>query len=317
VGNGGKLWRPTTVHNILTNEAYTGVHFAFKRKYEFIQGEGMRRRMRPQTEWISINDECIPAVIDKDTFEECQKLLALNKEQASRNNPNVEDTLMRGYCFCGYCHSKLSVQSDKKRDRINYRCYKEAAGYGECKGTNVFAPILDKEAWMKALEVIQNPCLVEKEIEKQRIEDPTQGSLKSAEELLSKTVEGIINLTQTLEKTTEPHAQAILIKRLEDLAIQKARYEDEYDQILRYRINWEDAMRSLDNFKRWCDEVRPELGKPDFQPEWKKMRDAIEKIGIRVIVYRNGHKPRLDVQIGPPQIMSKFRPIVSKSSSAS
>jgi len=314
--NGGKIWRATTVHNILTNEAYTGVHFAFKRRYEFIQGEGMRRRIRPQDEWISIDDACIPGVVDKDTFEECQKLLALNKEQAARNNPNVEDTLMRGYCFCAYCKSKLSVQRDKVRDRINYRCYKEAQGYGECRGTNVFAPLLDQEAWMKAIAVIQNPCLVEREIEKQRIEDPTQGSLKAAEEVLSKTVEGIINLTQSLETTKEPLARAILTKRLEELAMLKARQEDEYDQILRYRINWEDAMRSLDDFKNWCDSVRPNLGDPEFKATWKEMRDAIEKIGIRVIVYRNGHKPRLDVQIGPPQIMSKFRPIVSKSSSA-
>ena len=59
------------------------------------------------------------------------------------------------------------------------------------------------------------------------------------------------------------------------------------------------------------------IGNPDFQPEWKRNRNAIEKIGIRVILYRNGHRPRMDVTIGPPDIMSKFRPIASKSSSAS
>ena len=315
--NGGDIWRPTTVHNVLTNEAYTGVHYAFKRRYEFIQGEGMRRRMRPQEEWIIIDDECIPAVIDRDTFEQCQKMLALNKEQSPRNNSNVEDTLMRGYCFCGYCKSKLAVQRDHVRQSISYRCYKEAAGYGECKGAYIRSHILDAEAWKKAVEVIRNPCLVDTEIEKQRFEDPTQGTLKAAEELLSKTIQAIINLTQTLETTAEPHARAILSKRLEELAIQKARYEEQYDLILRYRINWEDAMRSLDDFKRWCDEVRPELEKPDFAVPWKRMRDAIEKIGIRVILYREGHRPRMDVTMGPPDIMSKLRPIVSKSSSAS
>src|SRR5437870_12706107 len=118
---------------------------------------------------------------------------------------------MRGYCFCAYCKSKLSVQRDKVRDRINYRCYKEAQGYGECKGTNVFAPLLDLEAWMKAIAVIQNPCLVEREREKQPIEDSTQGSLMSAEEVLSKRIEGIINLTQSLGTTKEPLARSILI----------------------------------------------------------------------------------------------------------
>src|SRR5205085_1024344 len=160
-----------------------------------------------------------------------------------RNNPNIEDTLMRGYCYCGYCRSKLSVQRDRKRQSISYRCYKEAAGFGECKGSYIRSHILDAQAWKKAIEVIRNPCLVEKEIEKQRIADPTQDSLKAAEELLSKNVEAIINLTKSLETTTEPHTRAILTKRLEELAVQKARYEDQYDQILRHRINWEDAMR--------------------------------------------------------------------------
>ncbi len=296
--NGGNIWRPTTVYNILTNEAYTGVHYAFKRRYEFVQGEGMRRRMRPQEEWITIDDECVPAVIDRDTFEQCQKMLALNKEQSPRNNPNVEDTLMRGYCICGYCKSKLSVQRDKKRNSISYRCYKEAAGYGECKGAHIRSHILDAEAWKKAVTAIQKPCLVEQEIAKQRTEDPTQGTLKAAEELLSKTVEAIINLTKSLEETSEVHTRAILTHQLEELAVQRARYEDQYDQILRYRIKWEDAMRSLDDFKCWCDEVRPELSNPDFEVPWKRKRDAIEKIGIRVILYRQGHRPRMDVTIG-------------------
>ena len=57
-------------------------------------------------------------------------------------------------------------------------------------------------------------------------------------------------------------------------------------------------MRSLDDFECWCDEVRPELGNPDFEVPWKRKRDAIEKIGIRVILYREGHRPRMDVTIG-------------------
>ena len=96
----------------------------------------------------------------------------------------------------------------------------------------------------------------------------------------------------------------------------KASYEDQYDQILRYRINWEGAMRAMDDFKKWCDRVRPQLGDPDYQPAYKEMRDALEMIGIRVVVFRDGHDPRFIVEVSPPDIMSKFGVIVSKSAYA-
>jgi DNA invertase Pin-like site-specific DNA recombinase len=309
--NGKALWRATTVHNILSNESYTGIHYAFKRKFEHVPGEGIHREFRSKNEWLTVDSQCIPLLVDPATFEEVQKILEKNKLEAPRNNANPEDTLCRsGRCVCGYCGSNLSVQRDKVRGYISYRCYRENQGYNECKGSYVRSRIVDAIAWNKAVEVILNPCLVEQELERQRIEDPTKGSLKAAEELLMQTVSSIINLTQSLEVTTNPLTRDILTKRLDELATLKVGYEDQYDQILRFRINWEDAMRSLDEFKKWCDSVRPELTNPDFQPTYKQMRDALEMIGIRVIVFRENHNPRFIVEVSPPDIMSKFRVVV-------
>ncbi len=106
------------------------------------------------------------------------------------------------------------------------------------------------------------------------------------------------------------------MSRLEELAKLKVGYEDQYDQILRFRINWEDAMRALDEFKAWCSEVRPQLDGEDFTPTYKQKRDALEMIGIRVVVFKDDHTPRFRVEVSPPNIMSKFRVIVSKSLSA-
>jgi site-specific DNA recombinase len=312
--NGKREWRPTTVHNILTQECYTGVHFAFKRKFERVEG-GMHREFRSRDEWVEVDGKCIPQLIAPDTFEQCQTILDKNKLEASRRNADPEDTLCRGgIAICGYCSSNLTVQRDRKRDWISYCCYKQKQGYGECKGANARAYIVDAIAWNKAVKVINNPSLVEKKIEKQRIDDPTRGSLKSVEDLLQQTNDAIINLTETLQTTTSPLSRDILVKRLDELATMRAGYEEQYDQIMRFRINWEDAMRALDDFKAWCDEKRPYLADPEYEFSYKERRDALEMIGITVYVYQEQHKPRFAVEVSPPDIMSKFRVMTRKNS---
>jgi hypothetical protein len=237
--------------------------------------------------------------------------------ESTRHNSSPEDTLCRsGYSICGYCLSNLAVQRLHAKGIVDYACYKHKQGYNECKGVSVRSYIVDDIAWLKAVEIIRNPCIVEREIAKQRVEDPTKGSIKTAEELLTRTVLAVINLTQSLETTSDPTTRAILMSRLEELAKLKVGYEDQYDQILRFRINWEDAMRALDEFKAWCSEVRPQLDDEDFTPTYKQKRDALEMIGIRVVVFKEDHTPRFRVEVSPPNIMSKFRVIVSKSLSA-
>jgi site-specific DNA recombinase len=315
--NGNTLWRPTTVHNILTQESYTGVHFAFKRKYEYVEGSGLERTMRNKEDWVEVSDGCIPQLIDPATFEQVQKILDYNKEHSHRNNKNPEDTLCRsGIAVCGYCGSNLSVERHKARGWITYHCYKQKQGYHECKGVSARSYLVDDIAWRKTVEVILNPSLVEEKIAKQRIEDPTKGTIQAAEQVITENANAIINLTRALESTSEPTARSILTHRLEELAKLHAGYEDQYDKTMRFRINWEEAMRSLDDFKAWCDRERPRLTDPDYLPTYKERREALEKIGIRVIVFRQERRPRFEVEVSPPDIMGKFR-IASKSSQES
>ena len=217
--------------------------------------------------------------------------------------------------MCGYCGCKLYVQRDKRRGYISFACYVGKV-YHHCRGVSARSHAVDRAAWEKAKEIIKCPSLVEEELRKRRIEDPTQGGLKASETLLREVVEAIINVTEAIEHTKEPAAIAILTHRLEELAKTKAGYEQQYDDVMRYRINWEDAMRALDDFKAWCDKVRPCLTNANFEPTYQEKREALEIIGIKVTVFGMERKERYKVDIDPPDIMNKFR-IVFKSSSAS
>jgi hypothetical protein len=314
--DGKSLWRPATIHGLLTHQGYTGQAYAWKYHFEYIPGQGMRRTLNDKSKWVSV-EGCIPPLISLDTFEHVQEYLAYNKANSPRNNKNPFDSLCRsGLAICGYCGCKLAVQRDKRRNYISYACYVGKEGYQKCRGVSARVHTVDRIAWEKAVEVIKTPSLIEEELRKRRIEDPTKGSLRAAETLLKDLVQAIINLTQALEHTTDPTTIGILTHRLEELAKQKQAYEQQYDEVMRYRINWEDAMRALDDFKAWCDKVRPHLTDPGFEPTYQEKRDALEIIGIKVAVFGMERQERFKVDVEPPDVVSKFR-IVSKSSSAS
>ncbi len=311
--DGKTLWRPATLHGLLRHQGYTGQAYAWRHHFEYIPGQGMRRTVNDKSQWVSV-EGCIPPLITMDTFERVQEYLARNKETSPRNNKNPFDALCRsGLVFCGYCGTKLYVNRDKRRNYISYACYVGQKGYHECRGVSARVHTVDGIAWEKAVEIIKNPALIEEELRKRRIEDPTKGSLHAIETLLREVMEGIINLTKALEHTTDATTIGILTHRLEELAKQKQAYEQQYDGIMRYRINWEDAMRALDDFKAWCDKVRPHLTDPSFEPTYQEKREALEIIGIKVTVFGIERTERFKVDVEPPEIMGKFR-IVSKSS---
>lgn len=311
--DGKKLWRPASVHNLLKHEGYTGQSYAWKNHYEYIPGQGVHRTVKDKSEWVSI-EGCIPPLVSLDTFERVQAYLVRNKEASRRNNIHSLDALCRsGIARCGYCGHNLITFFDGTKGYTSYICYVKLHGYHECRGVRAKAEAVDKAAWEKAKEIIRHPELIEDELRKRRVEDPTSASLKVAETMMRDVTEAIINLTKAMEHTTDPTTIMILTQRLEELAKQKAAYEGQYDAVMRYRINWEDAMRALDDFKAWCDKVREHLACDDYEPTYQEKREALEFIGIKVAVFGRERKDRFRVDVEPSEIMSKFS-TVSKSS---
>jgi hypothetical protein len=98
-------------------------------------------------------------------------------------------------------------------------------------------------------------------------------------------------------------AQATLGLRVAALSKQKIGLEEERDRIRRVQIHWKEAEEAYLDFVAWCDEVRDELTNPDFTPSYQRKREAIERIGLKAYVFKPGHKPRVDIDTAPPEIM--------------
>lgn len=111
-GEEGKtcFWLPTTLHQILRNETYTGVLSSGAYKSGPL-GSG-KRVFVPEEERIRV-ENAHPAIIDKDTFREVQERMRTKKHFEAKQ------FLLKGLVRCGEC-GRLMVR-DKKLFRCGYQ----------------------------------------------------------------------------------------------------------------------------------------------------------------------------------------------------
>ena len=113
---GGKaVWYDSTVRRILEDPTYIGKGSAFK--YDTTAGKQNGKyssKLKPEAERLQLPSGVVPQIVDEAIFAEAQIRLRLNQIEASRNNPNPQQTLLRcGFIKCGYC--KRTYVCGKKR----------------------------------------------------------------------------------------------------------------------------------------------------------------------------------------------------------
>ncbi len=115
-GEEGKTccWLPTTLHQILRNETYTGVLSSGAYKSGPL-GSG-KRVFVPENERVRVED-AHPPIIDEDTFREVQEKMGTKKYGTAKQ------FLLKGLVRCGEC-GRLMVR-DKKRFRCRYQQFTE------------------------------------------------------------------------------------------------------------------------------------------------------------------------------------------------
>jgi hypothetical protein len=126
------------VHQWLTNPAYVG-DVVYNRK---AAGRFEPKRARPETDWVVVPD-AHPAIIDRDTFNAVQALLAQHK----RIQGDVRATrwLLTGRLYCGHCGSRMYGRT-AGRGHFTYACNR-GISYDDCRLRNTGGKALD--AWVK------------------------------------------------------------------------------------------------------------------------------------------------------------------------
>ena len=178
-GNG--RWERSTVWGILRNPAYVGRACFGKTRLQPRQRITRRLRQRgilparqsanherPRQEWIEIS---VPALVTEETFALAQEQLQKNKQFASRRA--IRPTLLQGLLVCQNCGYALYGSSGGRYPnhvRYYYRClgsdgWRHLRG-PVCQNRPVRQDDLDELVWREVLRLVQDPVLLQGEIDR-------------------------------------------------------------------------------------------------------------------------------------------------------
>ena len=120
----GGEWSSKLVHDIIRNPFYIGT-------YRYNMRESGRGALKPESEWI-IKENNHPAIIDKDQFDRCNKIMGQNG--FSRDVSEVRKTYhvhtFAGKLVCATCGANMIASKDRVRANgfrpSNYNCARRA-----------------------------------------------------------------------------------------------------------------------------------------------------------------------------------------------
>jgi DNA invertase Pin-like site-specific DNA recombinase len=150
----GSRWRKTFIHEMLTNRLYLG-------EYIFNKTEAKTRRLKPESEWITVNVE---PIITPETFE--QVSLKLEGQSPAKVPPRVAGSpiLLTGFIKCGSCGASMTIATGKGGRYRYYKCSRkinDLSHENRCQNSNVAMEKLDSLILHTVAEKVFTPQRVE------------------------------------------------------------------------------------------------------------------------------------------------------------
>ncbi|MEE8287768.1 MAG: recombinase family protein [Gammaproteobacteria bacterium] len=177
--NGAARWCRSVVWAMLRNPAYRGT--ACFGKTERAERQRITRplrqrggysprssanRERPREEWIEIP---VPALVSEEQFALAQEQLERNKRHSPRRTR--EPTLLQNMLVCkrcGYAYYRTSTRTSTRK-LYYYRCLgSDAYRYANgrlCASRPMRQDALDEVVWKSVIELLQDPALIQAEID--------------------------------------------------------------------------------------------------------------------------------------------------------
>jgi site-specific DNA recombinase len=219
-------WNPATIWGMLRNPAYAG-QAAFGKTHATgaparmtrparqrgqRSGRAARERVAPD-QWNSI---AVPALVSEQQFALVQDLLQRNKRLSPRNTRRP--SLLQGILVCrecGYAYYRSSTRSPNGILREYYRCSGSDSSRRPqgrvCHNRPVRMAEVDELVWGQVLALLENPTLIEAEIQRRlatvRAADPAsqrreglQRDLARAQNAVRRLIDGYQEQLITLEE---------------------------------------------------------------------------------------------------------------------
>jgi site-specific DNA recombinase len=214
-------WERSTVWAMLRNPAYKGTACFAKTKLSKRQRVTRPIRLRggiasrdsasherPRDEWIEIP---VLAIITEEIFALAAERLQANKDHAPRRT--ITPSVVQGLVSCRKCGYGLyrTATRTSARKIYYYRCLGSDAwrhlGGRVCDSTPVRQDLLDELIWREIVKLLENPQLVEEELERRLAVARNAGPVKRREETLQRE---LVRVQRSMERLMTAYQEDLL-----------------------------------------------------------------------------------------------------------
>jgi site-specific DNA recombinase len=219
--SGVAQWERTTVWAMLRNPAYEGracfgkTEICARKRITrpLRQRNGISNRNscsyeRPRQDWIEIP---VPALVSEETFALAQEQLQQNKRHSLRRT--ITPSLLQGMLVCercGYALYRTATQTSARR-LYYYRClgsdaYRHLKG-AVCDNPPVRQDHLDEVVWRELLRLLEDPSLIQKELDRRLEAAKNTDPLKRREEQLQR---DRTRMTKTMDRLLTAYQEGLV-----------------------------------------------------------------------------------------------------------
>jgi site-specific DNA recombinase len=289
-------WERSVIWAMLRNPAYYGkacygktehaerqrITKPLRAKGGFVAQNGCNRE-KPREEWIEIP---VPAIISQETFDIAQERLKSNKLHSQRNT-KVE-TLLQGMMVCsecGYSLYRTHTTTSAKKKIYYYRCFGSDAyrfeGVRKCNCKPVRQDYLDNIVWQQIVELLEDPMLIQREVEK-RVEETRNASpvLKQKDAILRQRNK----LSQAMDKLLDAYQEGLITiaqlrKRMPELQKRINTTDKELENLKNHELALDQRLQLLDT-ESFTSQLGVNVNELDIKEKKKILRLLVKEVVV-------------------------------------
>src|SRR5229473_3607302 len=287
-------WERSTVWAILRNPAYEGKACYGKtelrprqritrpiRQRKGLPSRDSANHERPRQDWIEVP---VTPLVSEELFARAQEQLVKNKHFAPRRT--IGPTLLQGMLVCQHCGYALYRCSTRtsKHQLHYYRCL-GSDGYRRLKGpvcTNrpVRQDYLDQFVWNEIIRLLEDPALVQAEIERRQEVARNADPLRRREEELHREQ---ARLEKSTERLVTAYQEGLLTlpqlrHRMPDLRKQAQAIESELQSLEMAAVDQAQYLQLAENLAGFCGKLRLRVDTLDVRERQQILRLLVKEV---------------------------------------
>jgi site-specific DNA recombinase len=237
----------------------------------------------PRAQWIEI---AVPAVIEEQTFALAQERLASNKKLSARRT--IEPAILQGLVHCRHCGYALyrTATRSSARKIYYYRCLGSDAwryaGQARCTERPIRQDLLESLVWNELIRLLEDPTLIEAELNR-RLDSARHASpIKRREETLSRE---LVQTNKRLERLLTAYQEELLSldelrRRIPELRSREQRLQTELNALQTQVADQATYLRLAQTLSAFLESLRAHAQTLDVRERQRIARLLVKEVVV-------------------------------------